>query len=72
MLTQIRLMRLLSGITARELSRRASIERSRLSRLETGHLRPRADEIQRIEQALAAGSGQGGTPGPVSGAAKVG
>ena len=64
MLTEIKLKRLLSGISGKELSRRTQIERSRLCRLELGRLCPRADELRRIEQALAAGPRQDPPPEP--------
>ena len=57
MLTEIKLKRLRSGISGKELSRLARIERTRLSRLENGILRPRPAELQRIEAALAAAPG---------------
>ena len=42
-----------SGISGRLLCVRAGIERSRLSDIERGYLEPSADEVSRIEKALA-------------------
>jgi len=55
LLTEIKLKRLRAGVSGKELAHRARIERTRLSRLETGHLCPRPDELARIEKVLAEG-----------------
>jgi len=53
MLTGLRLQRLLVGISEEELAELAGVERTRLSRAENGHLHLRADELGRLEAALA-------------------
>ena len=44
--------RVASGIAGRLVSGRAGIERSRLSDIERGYVRPRPDELNRLERAL--------------------
>ena len=53
MLTELRLKRLLAGLSGTELAKLSGIERTRLSRAETDHLRLRPDELARVEAALA-------------------
>ncbi|NUN04011.1 MAG: helix-turn-helix transcriptional regulator [Bryobacteraceae bacterium] len=52
--TQLRQTRIGARISGDILSARAGIDRSRLSRIESGHLRPSDDEIFRIQRALEA------------------
>jgi transcriptional regulator with XRE-family HTH domain len=50
----VRTLRRNAGLTGVELARRASISQSRVSRIETGHLVPQADEVDRLATALGA------------------
>jgi transcriptional regulator with XRE-family HTH domain len=48
----VRTLRRNAGLTGVELARRVGISQSRISRIETGHLVPQADEVDRLADAL--------------------
>jgi transcriptional regulator with XRE-family HTH domain len=48
----VRTLRRNAGLTGVELARRVGISQSRISRIETGHLTPQADEVDRLATAL--------------------
>jgi transcriptional regulator with XRE-family HTH domain len=48
----VRTLRRSAGLTGVELARRVGISQSRISRIETGHLIPQADEVDRFATAL--------------------
>jgi transcriptional regulator with XRE-family HTH domain len=48
----VRRLRRNAGLTGVELARRVGISQSRISRIETGHLTPQADEVDRLATAL--------------------
>lgn len=50
--TPMKLRRLERGVLQIELAARTKITRSRLSEIECGHVEPRAEELERIAQAL--------------------
>ena len=68
MLTRIKLCRLQIGARQLELSQRAGITRQRLSELECGYVEPRADELERLADALGLPVGELTVPVPGVGA----
>lgn len=51
-LTRVKLCRFSKGIMQVELARRTQIAHTRLSEIESGHVEPQADELERLAKVL--------------------